>query len=251
MSQLATLVGVIKTFKNWPLQILDYLNLLPAKPVVFRLRNGMKFKARTRTLDGMVIREVWTQNDYTPAGFEIAPDAVVLEVGGHVGSFSVMAANRAKAGHVYVFEPSPENFALLQENLRLNGVGNATVYNLALLGRGGTREIALAPNMVSNSLVVDLPGAVKVKVEGTSLADFLEQAKVSKVHFMKLDCEGAEHEIFAECPGDVLARIEKISAEVHDLDAGRNRETLKKLLESKGFAVVLDPSKPQMLYARR
>jgi FkbM family methyltransferase len=152
---------------------------------------------------------------------------------------------------VYAFEPTPENFSLLQTNVQLNAASNVTPINLALLGNAGTRQIALCANKVSNSIVVDWPDAERIEIQGISLSDFMRQQNISRIDFMKLDCEGAEYEILFECPDEILASVKKISAEVHSLDDQRNRSTLAKFLESKGFQVILDPAKSHMLYARR
>ena len=250
MTHLRGLLPVVKTIKNWPTHVLDYLNLVPPGKVLYRLRNGVKIKARAKTLDNMVIREVWIYDEYIPKGFEFPQDATVVDVGGHIGCFALKASRTAPNGKVYVFEPSPENFPLLQENIQFNSASNITPFNLALLGHPGTRQIALCPNKVSNSIVFDYPTAQRVDVQGISLSDFIRQHNIQQIDFMKLDCEGAEYEIFFECPDEVLSRIKKISAEVHELDEKRNPKTLANFLESKVFQLVNDPTKPHMLYAR-
>jgi FkbM family methyltransferase len=250
MTHLRGLRPVVKTIKNWPTHVLDYLNLIPSGTVLYRLRNGVKIKTRAKTLDSMALREVWIYDEYHPSGFELAKDSIVLDIGGHIGCFAIRAARLAPNGKVYVFEPSPENFSLLQENIQLNAASNITPFNLALLGHPGTRQIALCPNTVSNSIVIDYPQAQRIDIQGISLSDFVKQQNITQIDFMKLDCEGAEYEIFFECPDDVLARIKKISAEVHELDEQRNPSTLAKFLESKGFQLANDPAKHHMLYAR-
>ncbi len=252
MSKLRMLVDVVTTFRNWPVHVLDYLNVGKKKDVIFRMRNGVNLHARLRTFDSMAIREVWIRKDYTPPGFEIGRDAVVVDVGGHIGSFALLAARAASAGRVYVFEPTSENFSLLQKNIQLNAASNIASFNLALLGRSGARVIGLSPgNTVSHSFFFNLPGAEQVEVQAISLSEFMQQQNLSRIDFMKLDCEGAEYEILFECEEQVLSRIQKISAEVHDMDERRNRSTYASFLKSKGFEVSLGPPGSPMIYARR
>ena len=58
---------------------------------------------------------------------QIAPDAVVYDVGAGTGSLSIEAARLAPAGHVYAIEKNPEGIGLIAENARHFGVENITV----------------------------------------------------------------------------------------------------------------------------
>ena len=59
---------------------------------------------------------------------------VVIDVGAHVGFFTLIAASIAGSeGEVHAFEPVPSNFAALEQNARLNGFGNV-VLNRAAVG---------------------------------------------------------------------------------------------------------------------
>lgn len=58
---------------------------------------------------------------------QIAPDAVVYDVGAGTGSLSIEAARLAPAGHVYAIEKNPEGIGLIAENAKRFGVENITV----------------------------------------------------------------------------------------------------------------------------
>ena len=58
---------------------------------------------------------------------QIAPDAVVYDVGAGTGSLSIEAAQLAPAGHVYAIEKNPEGIGLIAENAKRFGVENITV----------------------------------------------------------------------------------------------------------------------------
>ena len=58
---------------------------------------------------------------------QIAPDAVVYDVGAGTGSLSIEAARLATAGHVYAIEKNPEGIGLIAENAKRFGVENITV----------------------------------------------------------------------------------------------------------------------------
>ena len=58
---------------------------------------------------------------------QIAPDAVVYDVGAGTGSLSIEAARLAPAGHVYAIEKNPEGIGLIAENAKRFSVENITV----------------------------------------------------------------------------------------------------------------------------
>lgn len=57
---------------------------------------------------------------------------VVLDVGAHIGYFTVVAARAVgKSGFVHAVEPSPDNLAFLQRNVALNGLTNVAIHPYA------------------------------------------------------------------------------------------------------------------------
>lgn len=88
---------------------------------------------------------LWDPSETAWLSWRLRPGMTFVDVGAHVGYFSVMASRRVgAAGRVLAFEPEPGNFALLEENLRRNGCTNATAHAAAVGARGGTVELHLA-----------------------------------------------------------------------------------------------------------
>ncbi len=58
---------------------------------------------------------------------QIAPDAVVYDIGAGTGSLSIEAARLAPQGHVYAIEKNPEGISLIAENAKRFSVENITV----------------------------------------------------------------------------------------------------------------------------
>lgn len=86
-----------------------------------------------------------------------------------------------------------------------------------------------------------------VEVECCTLADVFEQFSLTKIDYLKMDCEGAEYEIL-ESATSRLQQIGRISMETHTtLD--RKAEDLEKLLRGHGFEVRLFDG--HRLYASR
>jgi len=76
----------------------------------------------------------------------VEPNSVVWDVGANMGLFAFPAALKAKAGHVYCFEPDCELAAALLRSLRRprNAVLKVTVAPLALSDRNGIASFLIA-----------------------------------------------------------------------------------------------------------
>ena len=49
-----------------------------------------------------------------------------------IGAFSVLAARQAPSIRVHVFEPAPDSYTLLRQNVALNGITNVVTHAFAI-----------------------------------------------------------------------------------------------------------------------
>lgn len=134
------------------------------------------------------------------------PGDVVADLGAHIGYFTLLLARRVGAqGHVYAFEPDPENFRLLRRNIRLNGYENVTCVNLAVGDRTGTASLYRAPENLGDHRTYDPqePGRERIEIGATRLDDYLH-GRASRLDLVKLDVQGAEAAAL-DGMGDLLA----------------------------------------------
>jgi len=135
---------MIKEIRNFPLYFGDYFRIIKDGNIVYSLRNGVRFKVRAKTTDREALNEVWIYNVYLPKGFEIGEEDLVVDIGGHVGLFSVLASKYAKSGKIYVFEPDSENYKLLQENIKMNNCRNIMTIKKAVSFENAKRDLFLS-----------------------------------------------------------------------------------------------------------
>lgn len=147
---------------------------------------------------------------YFPADYEadnfsllrkqVRPGMVVLDIGAHIGLFSVIAAKwSGSASRVYAFEPAPSTHRVLERTLRMNHLeGQIVPLNLAMGLAPGTIDFFVSDHEAdnSNSLVPyksDRPlRAIPVKLD--SIDHFVSTQKLQQVDFIKIDVEGAEYD---------------------------------------------------------
>jgi FkbM family methyltransferase len=125
----------------------------------------------------------------------IKPGQRVLDIGAHIGYFTLLYSRLVKeAGHVYAFEPAPENFRLLQTNVRLNHATNVTLAEVAVADISGHGLLYLAEQNLGDHRLSAVEGRCPVPVE-IIMADHLVDKVDSPIHFIKLDTQGAEEAI--------------------------------------------------------
>lgn len=127
----------------------------------------------------------------------LRPGMTVLDVGAHVGYYSMLAARLVgPAGHVCAFEPDPRNCGLLRRNIELNGYGNIEVVPSAVADREGV--ILLFRSSLGsdqNSISSTSQGTLReeaVPVPAMTLDEFARSTGSPKIDFIKMDVEGCE-----------------------------------------------------------
>lgn len=156
------------------------------------------------------------RKSYGAGEIPFQPGDVVIDIGAHVGVVSVFLAKRYPGITVYAFEPWPDNHRRLVRNIVANGVGGSVrPFDLAVTSDG--REIALGGNPEMNTGGISgfcRSGSARAWVQSVTLAQVFEQFRIERCKLLKLDCEGAEHEIISGA-GDLLDRVDYLSGEFH------------------------------------
>jgi FkbM family methyltransferase len=170
------------TLKNPWVFLKDCAGLIKDKFIFYRLRGGIVYKVNSGSCDRGIIKEIFFHKCYNPEGFDISEEDIVFDVGAQAGIFSVYAAKLAKNGKVYSFEPVPQNFSLLKENLGINGCRNAFCYNAAIAKEEGKRNIFLSAGNTGGHSLVQLrrENDQTVEVDSFSLEKFMARKKSRK-----------------------------------------------------------------------
>ena len=237
-TKLRTLFKMLRLLKNPHTYLSGYLGLRKGI-LTYKLRNGVRYKIRANATDRFIVNEIWLHESYNPKGFEIKKGDVVVDIGAHIGIFTLYAAHHAKNGKIYSFEPAEDNFRLLKENIRINNFRNVEVFNKAVGGKKGKLIffVSQTRNKGQNSMYKLGESQKEITVDKISFRDFLK--KLEKIDFLKMDCEGAEYDILLSLNKTELNKIKKISMEYHNYE-GRSGEEIREFLEKKGFRVVLN-----------
>lgn len=126
----------------------------------------------------------------------IKPGSIVIDAGAHIGYYTLLFAKLVKEkGHVYAFEPSLENFKLLEKNVAINGYKNVTLINKALSDKKGVVNLYLSKTSDADHKTYNDKNSRKfVKVQATSLDIFFKKSTFP-IDFVKIDVQGDEAKI--------------------------------------------------------
>ena len=118
----------------------------------------------------------------------VRPGATVLDVGAHVGYYTLLSAVLAgPSGRVVAFEPDPANASFLRRHVALNRLGQVTVEEAAVSDRAGTARFGRGSGSGTGHLAGE--GGVEVRtvtVDGVCGEQGLTPSAI------KIDVEGAE-----------------------------------------------------------
>jgi len=213
-----SIVKNIIAFKNWPLFYAGRYGFLRSEFEMIH-RSGIRIKVRPHTDDLKIVKSNFVTMHYIRDFVPITKGSIVVDVGAHIGSFSLIAAK--SADRVLAFEPEPSNCEMLKKNVELNDLKNVKIFEMAVSGSSGYQELYAFENGSTGTHFLckedstDLPHRMKKKVPTISLEDIIKREGLSQIDFLKLDCEGAEHDILRRMSLDTAAKIKGIAMETH------------------------------------
>ena len=118
-----------------------------------------------------------------------------MDVGGNIGLFARLATELSPKGTIYAFEPVPHTYALLKRNVPqaisvMKGLGTKTEKKAIF-----TSDISTDSSVMADSPHVGTKNSDYANVEEVaiiSLDEFMEENRIPRVDFIKIDTEGYE-----------------------------------------------------------
>jgi FkbM family methyltransferase len=194
------------------------------------------FKVRSQERDINIINEVFISKYYHSALRFINEDYTIIDIGAHIGSFSILFGKIAKAGRIYAYESFIESYNLFKENIILNRIKNIIPFNLAICSKPSSRLKLYIKTIGGEYAGNSIYGSGKfVKVNSTNLNELFKINNISSCDLLKIDCEGAEYDIIFNSPKRIFKKIKNIILEYHK--GYGDYKLLKDYLGSLGFKV--------------
>lgn len=127
----------------------------------------------------------------------LRPGMIVLDIGAHVGYYTILAGLRVSpGGAVHAFEPMASSYSRLLENVTLNQLDNVTANHCAVSDRAERATLwvgdPLNTGMSGLSRDEGLSGR-KEEVRAVTIDGYLDGLRIRRVDVVKIDIQGAEH----------------------------------------------------------
>jgi FkbM family methyltransferase len=176
---------------------------------------------------------------------------VTLDIGAHVGFYSLLAGHANPNGRVFGFEAYGPTAARFRRNLAMNGLANVEVVQMAAGEAVGEapffhvpRGIPCSAGLAGHLLLPGHPDTVTTMVPVTTVDAFLAERGLGGVDLVKMDTEGTEPQVLEGMAKTLQQDRPMIIAEVL---GGRDKEApLRDLLTPLGYTMhIILPDGPR------
>ena len=206
---------------------------LPRRELTVVSRRGTRIAVPLGPRAGALypVLEVFAFSEYAH-DWQLEDEPCLVDVGAHVGSFTLWLAERYPRMHAVCFEPDPGAFAYLERNTAAIG---ATLHKRAVGASGGTGTLhrPIAGGAISSLGATALGDEVDVEI--VSFEEAL--AGSADVSLLKLDCEGCEYDVVLETPPALWQRVQRVVLEYHSA-SGRDPSSLVDRFDKLGLRLV-------------
>jgi FkbM family methyltransferase len=175
---------------------------------------------RPNTSDDKVIQEVLMKNEYqnNKVPFLVEASDIWLDAGANIGTFSALVLSMG--GGVFAYEPEPQNFSLLERNIKeLNSEFAEGKYELYCSGidvKAGQRTLNLCKDdpkrnynsKYRHSMAINWQSGNSIQVECVAFDSLLRDVHPT-VNAVKMDIEGAEIPLLETLTSEMLSGVSK------------------------------------------
>ena len=195
--------------------------------------------------------DIFVCQNYSQYGISIEENDIVVDIGANVGA-SIKLAIDNKCKEIYCCEPNPVCIDVIKKYYGQNK--SLYINDCAISDYTGFGELSLI-TIDSTSTAAKIShnnqyNYVSLKIKTKTFKDFISDNNISKIDFLKVDCEGGEEFIFNETNIDYIkTNVRKIAVEYHTSNL---HQYIQNLLNTFGFETHVLSYSDQMglIYAR-
>lgn len=206
-------------FPSFMYRILKFFRLHKILLRLDSIKYGYRFYCRVNR-DDLVF--MTGHEDELAKYFTPAAGHIVVDVGAHIGAYTMMSAKRVgENGKVVAIEAHPTNFKILERNIKLNRLTNVVALNIAAYSRRAKLKLYLPEerngrtiyNTVVQSRAKDQDSFVQV--EADTLDALLNSQGFNTIDWLKIDVEGGEYDVLKGAENTLKSKDIVLLVEVH------------------------------------
>lgn len=171
-------------------------------------------------------REIWGEDLYYFNSNNTAP--FIIDIGAHIGVSVLYFKSIYPESRIVAFEPNPDSFSILEENIKINNITGITLVNKAVWNYSGIKDFYVptdgywsSNSSFSSGSWTSKEETKKISVETTTLSSYMFE----DIDMMKIDTEGSEIQIL-KANRDLFKRIDNICVEYHPIKNTKPQDIL-------------------------
>lgn len=194
-------------------------------------------------------------NDHWMHLYRGSPGDIVLDIGAGKGEDTIAFSQAVgPSGRVFAVEAHPATFRCLQLFQELNHLDNAVPIRIAITAHAGTVAIDSSADWYANT--IGTPAAAgSLLVPGIPLDELIEQHKIRRIDFLKMNIEGAEAPAL-DGMKQTLAVAQTLCISCHDFRANlghgeqfRTKAAVQAAVKAAGFRIASRDDDPRRYVA--
>ncbi|WP_276504835.1 FkbM family methyltransferase [Terrimonas pollutisoli] len=155
----------------------------------------------------------------------------IIDCGSNIGMSILYFKSLFPGAKIIGFEADPYIFSFLEKNIRSYNLGDVTVLNRAVWDADDETLSFLAEGGAGGRLQERSGQFNYIDVKTTRLKNYL----VEEIDFLKIDIEGAEHKVIADC-ADELRFVKNLFIEYHSMEnRDQNLHLILEIIYKAGF----------------
>lgn len=213
-------------------------------PAVIDIGNNAKYVAYPDSSFGGLVVYTKLPEYYEMKYFTnlIEKDDVVVDVGAHMGDYTVLAGSKLKTGKVLAFEPSTTALKVLEENIHLNRIQDKViVFPYLASNKNGTSMYIEGNTSETGHISSDIKDK-STRLKTLKLDSVLNKMRVKSVKIVKVDVEGASHYVLQGMADYMSKKIIKnmiIEVNVDSLEYGIKPDETLNFIRSFGYKLFI------------
>lgn len=171
---------------------------------------------RHGTSDPLVYGQVFVEDEYGPFNQDDI-EGLVIDCGANVGYSTVFFLSRWPRCTVVAVEPDPDNFRVLQENLRPYGSRAVAVWG-GVWNKPGYLALSSTPYRDGGfwaRQVVPVNSDAANALPAFDIPSLMEMAGSDRIALLKVDIEGAEAVVFDDTSTQWIGLVDRVAIELH------------------------------------
>lgn len=200
--------------------------------------SGFTIFFRKDTVDEEVIAHSFDRDIFFQSipDFNSASASLIIDVGAHIGTFSMTASKLDSAIKILAIEASSDNYKLLRKNIKINNLEDSILpQHYALSDRIGT-EILYKGKENWGYTITKRDSKNTENVRSTTLEELFRENQIDHCDLIKFNCEGAEFKAILSTPYEVINKVGMMLILIHeDLENRFNRSDIYRYLNKNGF----------------